>query len=543
MDGILCEGDKLIAWPRKKTPVVIPDGIREIGVSVFQNNLDLKDIVIPESVGVIGARAFSNCTELRSVTIRHPNVTIGDQAFFGDSRLTSFVLAGRAGSVGVNAFLRCTGLRIPSGATSLPVDLNERREGHPEELAEWSFEKIPGSYDWGSPAYFGLVGDENDAVIRREYATPIGYANSAYVDVDAIKDVRFPFEADLHTKDVSISFRTRLHPMEEPPPVIESPLPDIPGFFAIRIRQGFEVGVRGRFKLFTVVDDPENPADVRLGIVSDRVYLTDFSPMWTRNGSNMPMVDWSDFVVQMDEEGFTVTCNEKVICSGATEKFPYPDAAADTRLDGLTVLGYGQIDEVKAEAVQVRAQVDLPREMVWGPDPCVPKVSVRDPLSGILQKGVEYTVDIIDNEMPGTARVMVTGIGFYAGTIEKTFEVVSTAETPEEYRKVFDWLNEKGISTEGGISQTLFSRTGKKTSSGELLSVWDEYVQGTDPTDPDDRFVVDIEIVDGKPVVSFTPDLGDRRKYTLLGSADLKTWRVAEDGDGSRYFKAKVEMK
>lgn len=587
LDGILCEGDKLIAWPKNKRPYVIPDGIREIGGYVFQNNLDVSSLVIPEGVEVIGPYmafhtsltsiklpstlrriedcafrwcylssveipaateyigrgAFSSCYSLRSVTIRHPNVTIGDTVFDGDSSLSKFVLADKAVSVGTDAFRGCSRLRIPTWATSLPVDLNERREGHSEALAEWGFEKLPGSYDWGSPAYFGLVGDEKDEVFRRKYESPIGYDNSAYVDIDAINDVRFPFEADLHTKDVSLSFRARLHAMEEPPPLVEPPRQEIPGLKLIVVREGFVVGVRGRFKLFTVVDDPEFPTDVRLGIVSDRVYLTDFSPEWTQNGYNMPKVDWCDFVVRMDEEGFTVTCNEKAICSGKTEKFPYPAATANTELDGLTVLGYGQIDEVKAEAVPVRAQVDLPCEMAWGPDPCAPEVLVRDPLSGLLQKGVEYTVNITDNEMPGTAHVTVTGIGFYTGTIEKTFEVVSTDETPEEYRKVFDWLNEKGISVEGGISQALTSLTGKTTSSGVPLSVWNEYVQGTDPTDPDDRFVVDIKIVDGKPVVTFTPDLGDRRKYTLLGSADLKTWGPAEEGDGSRYFKVKVDLK
>lgn len=766
LDGVLCEGDKLIAWPKNKRPYVIPDGIREIGGYVFQNNLDVSSLVIPEGVEVIGPYmafhtsltsiklpstlrriedcafrwcylssveipaateyigrgAFSICDSLRSVTIRHPNVTIGDTVFDGDSSLSEFVLADKAVSVGTDAFRGCSRLRIPTGATSLPVDLNGRREGRPETVAEWRFEKSPGEYRWYSPSDFGLVGDAEDELSWNEYDPRVEHDNYAYVEIDARNDIRFPFEADLGAHDIVLSFKARLHPKEEPPPIVEPPRPEIPDLKVIVIRQDFEVGVRGRFLLFTVVDDPENPTDVRLGIVSDRVYLTDFSPSWTRNGYNMPKVDWCDFTIRMDENGFTVSCNEKPICSGKTEKFPYYDASAGTKVDGMSVLGYGQIDEVKVESVPVKADVVLPREMAWGPDPCAPEVTVVDPVAGALLNGVDYTVSVTDNTAVGTAHVMVTGIGFYAGTIEKTFEVVKAqVEVPEalsgvwhwepmrslpfvydgrpgglaffvsnvvtkteiaiggttnavnagnytatakgrllrivpgEYsdtvyvtevdsrfdwsilRKpissdgivieagttnhwatgiyipaprptsVFDrdlgrtltygtdytysganmrkdpgiytitvagmgnysgyaryswtivnpassttiegvsvpnaWLKEKGIPISDGVEAALSAQTGKTTSSGHPLSVWEEYVQGTDPNDPDDRFEANVTIVDGKPVVTYTPDLGEERTYTILGSTDLKTWKPAEEGDGSRYFKVKVDLK
>ena len=83
---------------------------------------------------------------------------------------------------------------------------------------------------------------------------------------------------------------------------------------------------------------------------------------------------------------------------------------------------------------------------------------------------------------------------------------------------------------------------------GDGFSTAQEYVAGTDPNDPDSTFTASIEIVDGKPVVTYTPDLRSERKYIKLGKVNLsdpnEDWVEVTDGEEENYnfFKVTVDM-
>ena len=102
----------------------------------------------------------------------------------------------------------------------------------------------------------------------------------------------------------------------------------------------------------------------------------------------------------------------------------------------------------------------------------------------------------------------------------------------------------------GDFSAALTKPTGKLDSQGNALLVWQDYVAGTDPTSVDDVFTATIAMVDGEPVVGYTPELPEaekaKRKYTIYGKARLQDddWTVV-DGDAANYnfFKVAVEMK
>lgn len=85
--------------------------------------------------------------------------------------------------------------------------------------------------------------------------------------------------------------------------------------------------------------------------------------------------------------------------------------------------------------------------------------------------------------------------------------------------------------------------TGKIGLDGKAMTVWDDYVAGTNPVDETSRFTVKIEFDSGKPVVKYEPDLGEKRVYTLYGSADLKSWVPAgEDLTPYKFFKVSVDL-
>lgn len=96
------------------------------------------------------------------------------------------------------------------------------------------------------------------------------------------------------------------------------------------------------------------------------------------------------------------------------------------------------------------------------------------------------------------------------------------------------------------LAEALSRPTGKVDVKGKALTVWDDYVAGTDPTDLTSRLKMIIEIVDGKVRVSWEPNLNEdavTRVYTLYGRRDLGT------GDWEhpiktthKFFKVNVSM-
>lgn len=94
-------------------------------------------------------------------------------------------------------------------------------------------------------------------------------------------------------------------------------------------------------------------------------------------------------------------------------------------------------------------------------------------------------------------------------------------------------------------------KTGKRDASGRELSVWHDFVAGTDPTDEASVFRTVISFENGCLTVTHDPDLGEWRTYRLFGLEDLSrygdpsAWREVGRGEESafRFFRATVEPK
>ena len=96
-----------------------------------------------------------------------------------------------------------------------------------------------------------------------------------------------------------------------------------------------------------------------------------------------------------------------------------------------------------------------------------------------------------------------------------------------------------------------FEAAVRETAANGVNTVEDAYVAGLDPSDPEDKFIAKIEMVDGKSVVTWTPDLNEDgtksvRTYKTWGkdSLDADEWLevTPENQDDMRFFRVTVGM-
>lgn len=101
----------------------IPEGVTSISNDAFQNNAVIQKVVFPESLisiaddpdgGQYNGGAFGYCTNLQSIQFSTNSQLshIGAGTFARCSRLTKVLIADSVTSIGMGAFLSCSGLQI-----------------------------------------------------------------------------------------------------------------------------------------------------------------------------------------------------------------------------------------------------------------------------------------------------------------------------------------------------------------------------------------------------------------------------------------------
>ncbi len=102
------------------------------------------------------------------------------------------------------------------------------------------------------------------------------------------------------------------------------------------------------------------------------------------------------------------------------------------------------------------------------------------------------------------------------------------------------------------FTKAITAETGKRDGVGKPMMVWQDFVAGTDPTNPDDVFRASLtfDAATGDPIVSWTPELSAaeaaKRIYKTFGKVRLNdpNWTLI-NGDAANYnfFKVTVEMR
>jgi len=98
------------------------------------------------------------------------------------------------------------------------------------------------------------------------------------------------------------------------------------------------------------------------------------------------------------------------------------------------------------------------------------------------------------------------------------------------------WLIQYGLTNGTPAAEELTD-----TDNDGMLA-WQEYVAGAVPTNSTSVFLSLITMTNGLPLVTWTPDLGTARLYTVIGRTNLIDGAWAPTNTGSRFFKAKVGL-
>ena len=108
------------------------------------------------------------------------------------------------------------------------------------------------------------------------------------------------------------------------------------------------------------------------------------------------------------------------------------------------------------------------------------------------------------------------------------------------------WLDEAAasiVAANGGD----FAAAARATAANGANAVWQCYVAGLDPTNATSRLLATIEMENGEPVVTWTPDLNEggtksERVYTVEGKENLADPTWGPTNEATRFFRVKVEM-
>ncbi len=110
------------------------------------------------------------------------------------------------------------------------------------------------------------------------------------------------------------------------------------------------------------------------------------------------------------------------------------------------------------------------------------------------------------------------------------------ATTNSPSRVPYAWLDKFGL-----VNSNAYEAAANALCANGYFA-WESYLAGLDPTNSSSKFIASIAISNGQPKVTWTPDLGSNRVYTIYGKTSLldSAW-ITPTNNGNRFFKVTAE--
>ena len=114
--------EKAFNAQRKLKSIIIPEGVVELGASMFYSCTSLETVDFPKSLLKLGSYAFQTCNALTSIEIPEETTVIASGLLYGCSSLTEINIPESVTEIQSSAFRNCTGLthvELPKGLVKI----------------------------------------------------------------------------------------------------------------------------------------------------------------------------------------------------------------------------------------------------------------------------------------------------------------------------------------------------------------------------------------------------------------------------------------
>ena len=522
--------------------VVIPDTVTNIGNYAFKDCSALASLVIPYGVKTIGADAFYCCYSLTNVVIPDSVTSIGREAF-GNSGLRSVTIPDSVKTIGLVAFHDCsnlTNVTIGSGLTSMA---NCAQVFHScRNLVEISVDADNTAFS----SQGGLLCNKNGTQVLR---CPEGLDEVVLPDT-ATSIGEWAFEWCTKLKHISLP-KKLTH-------ICEWAFLDCTNLAYVTIPKSVtRIGQEAFYNCSAMTNicfDGNAPA------IGDRVFSKvnpDCVVLVARGtkgwGVEIPG-EWMGMHIQYRAPiDYTIEDGVLVFVDvGTNTVFTVPEEVASiaagafagcTDLERVVIPDSVNVIDRAAFDSCGKLWANWYKAMANGP---VGTTSASLPSEIVLTVTNVVVHYVTQSAQSGAVTPQeTTGLVNVIAEVMSGGPVAIASTWSEQY---------PGFEAKFGSDFTaaLTKPTGKRDGAGNAMLVWQDYVAGTDPTNPDDKFSASITFdAQGKPVISFSPELSAaeaaKRTYGKFGKVKLndKNWVPIASGEESNYnfFKVTVEMK
>ena len=505
--------------------VTFGSGLKVIGVGSFNSCSGLREVLLPSGIEIIGDNAFAHCSLLKSIDIPDSVVSVGSGAFAGCKGATRLKLSSSLSSIAESAFAECYGIRsvvIPDNVASIE-----------------------------SQAFAGCValetvtiGDGIVSIGSRAFgkcSSSSGWHADFDVGCTNLQSIFFSCYYEPYMGDCVFGYDNGL----------SSSLPANCVAYVVSSAGGWDATIPGEWNgiqirwLDSYPIQPEEPYPEEPDPASDELMALTNGRCWR-------------FIVNEGKAtiiGMSPTSGEIVIPSYlVVDGVEYPVSRIGTN--------------VFANATDL-TEITIPE--------CIESIS-PSAFSGCdklwaswfkrLASGIDTgSAGAGDTSAAETSIVLtVTNVVVHYVTASKQSDMVTPPESTGLVNVIAEvtpgvsvsipstWADRySGFVTKFGsdFSAALMKPTGKRDGSGNAMLVWQDFVAGTDPTNPDDKFSASIMFdSEGKPVLSWTPELSaseaGKRIYRKFGKVRLNDneWTLIDGDEGAyNFFRVTVEMR